>query len=128
MLGWELLQLPLYTIWHEADAGAIAFAVAHCTLGDAVIGTAALFLALISLRAQNVAAWPWSRVALVATGIGLVYTGVSEWMNTSIRQSWQYSLLMPVVELGNVVIGVSPIVQWLLLPSIALYGARRMGT
>src|SRR5438046_7946598 len=41
-LGWEIAQLPLYTLWNEAGPGYIAFAVAHCTIGDILIGTVAL--------------------------------------------------------------------------------------
>ncbi|HKB46619.1 MAG TPA: hypothetical protein VKC57_02915 [Ktedonobacterales bacterium] len=58
-LAWELAQLPLYTIWREANAGYIAFAVAHCTVGDILIGAAALALALIATRAGPLARWRW---------------------------------------------------------------------
>ena len=46
MLAWEVAQLPLYTIWREASAGDIAFAVLHCTAGDALIGMGSLGAAL----------------------------------------------------------------------------------
>ena len=84
-LAWELAQLPLYTIWREASAGYIAFAVAHCTVGDILIGAAALALTLIAVRAGSPARWPWRQIALVATAAGAAYTLVSEWMNTSVR-------------------------------------------
>ena len=35
MLAWEIAQLPLYTLWRDGAPGAIAFAVLHCSLGDA---------------------------------------------------------------------------------------------
>ena len=56
-LGWELAQLPLYTIWDEGTPAWIAFAVVHCTAGDVLIGVAALLLALIVSRAPEPAAW-----------------------------------------------------------------------
>jgi hypothetical protein len=43
-LAWEIAQLPLYTIWTEAPPAGIAFAVAHCTAGDLLIGSAALVI------------------------------------------------------------------------------------
>ncbi|MBI4757135.1 MAG: hypothetical protein HY778_17315, partial [Betaproteobacteria bacterium] len=46
-LAWEIAHLPLYTIWREGSPGWIAFAVAHCTAGDVLIGAATLMLALI---------------------------------------------------------------------------------
>lgn len=127
MVAWEVLQLPLYTIWQEAGAGYIAFAVAHCTAGDAVIGTAALLIALVTTRAGGITSWPWMLIAGVSTLIGLAYTAASEWVNTSVRQSWQYSALMPVIQVSGVTIGLSPILQWIAVPPLAIYAARRIG-
>ena len=36
-LTWEIAHLPLYTIWNEASPEYMAFAVAHCTVGDLLI-------------------------------------------------------------------------------------------
>ena len=36
-LAWELVQLPLYTIYRQSDLPALTYAVAHCTAGDALI-------------------------------------------------------------------------------------------
>jgi hypothetical protein len=124
-LAWEVAQLPLYTLWREASVGYIAFAVAHCTVGDILIGGAALMLALIVSRAGPLMRWPWLHIALVATSAGAAYTLVSEWLNTSVRQSWEYSALMPTLELGRFVIGLSPLAQWLVVPPLAIYLARR---
>jgi hypothetical protein len=41
-LVWEVAQLPLYTLWVEATPGEIAFAILHCTGGDAMIAAASL--------------------------------------------------------------------------------------
>lgn len=124
-LGWEIVQLPLYTIWRDASAGYLAFAVLHCTAGDMLIGSAALALALLATRAGAPNQWPWPSIMLITTAIGLGYTLMSEWMNTSIRQSWQYSELMPTVQVGAATIGLSPIAQWLILPPFVVYLARR---
>lgn len=123
-LAWEILQLPLYTIWREASRGSIAFAVAHCTAGDLLIGAAAFGLALIATRAGPVANWEWTKIAATATFFGVGYTLLSEWLNTSVRSSWQYSGLMPTLELGGVVIGLSPLAQWLVLPPLVLCLSR----
>lgn len=122
-LGWEVAQLPLYTIWSEAAPGYIAFAVAHCTLGDLLIGMAALALALLAGRESRLAKWHWLRIACLAAAIGVTYTAFSEWMNTSLAR-WTYSELMPVVELAGMKLGLSPLVQWLVIPPLALLLAR----
>ena len=124
-LGWEIAQLPLYTLWRESSASYMAFAVAHCTIGDIFIGAAALAIALTATRAGPLASWRWRTVVGLTTLLGLAYTAASEWMNTSLRPAWQYSELMPVVALVGLRIGVSPLAQWLLLPPLALSIARK---
>jgi hypothetical protein len=124
-LVWEIAQLPLYTIWSEARAGEIAFAVAHCTLGDILIGASALLIALVGLRAPAFEYWNRVAIGIPAVVLGAGYTAFSEWMNTTLRRSWQYSGLMPVLDLGDVAIGLSPLAQWLVLPPLALYLAAR---
>ena len=47
-LVWEVLQLPLYTLWREDSLSAIAFAVVHCTLGDVLIAVFALVVAFVT--------------------------------------------------------------------------------
>ncbi|MCQ4321142.1 hypothetical protein [Stutzerimonas stutzeri] len=122
-LLWEIAQLPLYTLWYEAPVSYMAYAVLHCTLGDLLIGVLTLLSALIILRAGPTERWHWSSIALCTIGLGVAYTAFSEWVNTSVRLSWAYSEWMPLTPLLG--LGVSPLLQWLLLPTIALMLARR---
>lgn len=94
-LAWEIAHLPLYTLWTESSPRFIAFSVAHCTLGDVIVGAAALAIALVVTRALRIARWRWMPIALVTAVVGTVYTGFSEWMNTVARDGWAYSELMP---------------------------------
>lgn len=118
-LVWEVLQLPLYTLAEEASAGMVAWAVLHCTGGDALIalGTYLLTTAFLGL------AWPW-RAPLRGLPIlligGVAYTFFSEWFNVYRVRSWSYADSMPTV-LG---IGVSPLLQWIVVPSLALWLLR----
>ncbi len=123
-LAWKIAHLPLYTLWREGSAGFIAFSVAHCTLGDVIVGAAALAVTLIVTRAPQVAHWRWVRIALVTALVGTVYTGFSERMKTVARDGWAYSEWMPVVRLFGAEIGLSPLAQWLLLPPLALWLVR----
>lgn len=120
-LLWEIAQLPLYTLWTNSDPSQIAFAIAHCTLGDMAIGGAALIMALIITRAGPVETWRWTRTAAMTTLLGTSYTVYSEWMNTVTLQNWSYSKLMPVLTIGGLELGMSPLLQWLLLPSLVLF-------
>jgi len=119
-LIWETAQLPLYTLWNEASAGTNAFSVAHCTAGDIAIGGAALIMVLILGRERAVSEWRWRRIAVWTALAGVAYTVFSEWSNTAILGSWAYSELMPVLKVAGIDIGLSPLLQWLVLPPLAL--------
>jgi hypothetical protein len=122
-LLWETLHLPLYTIWTTGSVREKAFAVIHCTIGDAMIAGLALLVALAVAGSYD---WPFRRGQLVFTVtlvLGIAYTIYSEWMNTIVRQSWAYSPLMPVLPKTGT--GLSPLLQWLVVPSVALSVATR---
>lgn len=125
-LIWETVQLPLYTIWAEGTVGSKAFAVLHCTGGDLLIALSALTVALI---VAGVPAWPgrrFERVAMLTILGGLAYTVFSEWLNLEVRQSWAYSDLMPVLPPFGT--GLSPLLQWLVVPAAALWVTHRAGS
>jgi hypothetical protein len=124
-LAWEIGHMPLYTLWEEGEPGYIAFSILHCTVGDVMIGAGALAAALLLARARAAATWNWLAIASIATALGLAYTLFSEWLNTEVRGAWAYGSTMPVVRLGSLEFGVTPMLQWLLLPPLALWLARR---
>lgn len=124
-LVWELLQLPFYTLWLEGTPRARAFAVAHCTIGDVMIGTATL---LISVMLFGRHGWPHfkhGRVLGAATFAGVAYTVFSEWVNTQVTMSWRYAdSMLQVPPLGT---GIAPLLQWLAVPPLAYLIALRLG-
>ena len=124
--AWEVFQLPLYTLWQTGTPREIVVAVLHCTAGDIVIAMTSLALALAAIGSAD---WPSRRCGSVWVGsatIGVVYAVYSEYMNTAVRYAWAYSDLMPIVPgLGT---GVSPLLQWFVLPTAALWYACRTGT
>lgn len=128
-LLWEIAQLPLYTLWNEGSPAFIAFAVIHCTLGDVAIGVLALLVALIATRARAVQTWKWNLLALILVFTAVGYTALSEWLNTVARVGWEYSALMPVVRFNGFAFGLSPLLQWLVVPPVTLWLAatRRVG-
>ena len=121
-LVWEVVQLPLYTIWRAGTANEIAFAVVHCTAGDLMIATLSLVTALLIFGTR---AWPSERflpVAACALVAGIGYTAYSEWLNTVVRKSWSYTEFMP--TLPGTGLGLSPLAQWLIVPGLAMLAAR----
>jgi hypothetical protein len=62
-------------------------------------------------------------MALTAILLGLGYSVFSEWLNVPVRQSWSYTEAMPLLPpLG---IGLTPFLQWLIVPGIALLFIRK---
>ena len=115
-LIWEAAQLPLYTIWSTGTRREIAFAVIHCTIGDLMIATLSLVLALMCFGGP---AWPRQRftqvmVSTLVTGIG--YTVYSEYLNSVVRKTWAYSDLMPTLPPFGT--GLSPLLQWIVVPML----------
>ena len=116
-LLWEVMQLPLYTIWSESIENQ-AFAVLHCTLGDLMIAGLTL---LATLAIAGRPTWPALssiRIWLLLITLGMAYTVYSEWLNVNVRGSWSYAPAMP--RLPIVGTGLSPLLQWLVLPTLAL--------
>ena len=122
-LAWEILQLPLYSIWMTGTARKMVFAVIHCTGGDVLIALSALTVALVFVGTKRWPAENYERVLLITLALGIGYTIFSEWLNIVVRASWAYSELMPVVPIVR--IGLAPLLQWILIPTIALSLARR---
>ncbi len=120
-LSWEVVQLPLYSVWSTGTVKQQAFAVFHCSIGDVMIAALAL-LSAIALAGRPT--WPSSgalRVYAVCLAGGAGYTIYSEWLNVSVRGSWAYSKLMPVVPLIGT--GLAPLLQWIVIPTLALWFA-----
>ena len=126
-VAWEAAHLPLYTLWRTGTAREKLFAVVHCTFGDLLIALASLALGLVLAGHRD---WPVRRfgaVGALTIASGLGYTAFSEWLNIVVRESWAYSDLMPVVTAFGFDVGVSPLLQWLAVPALALHSVRRAG-
>lgn len=113
-LAWEIAHVRLYTLWDAADRMTIAWSVLHCSLGDVVIALTLFALAGFALRQKD---WPVFRPiagsAIVIIG-AMAFTVWSEWFNVYEIGSWSYTSRMPMI-FG---IGLSPLLQWLILPPL----------
>lgn len=121
-LAWEILQLPLYTIWTDGSPAQRTWAVIHCTAGDALIAAVCLGIAVLLVGQR---AWPQRRynaVAATATAAGLIYTVFSEWLNVDLRGAWDYAQAMPRAPLLGT--GVAPLAQWIVVPTLSFLLAR----
>ena len=122
-LVWEFAHMLLYTLWETGTTEQIILYGLHCTVGDILIALSALVIALFVF---GTSAWPadgYVRVGVVAVILGLGYTIFSEWLNVEVRESWAYRDIMPIVPLINA--GLTPMLQWIVLPILGLWWARR---
>jgi hypothetical protein len=120
---WEMLQFPLYTLWRTGTDREIGFAVLHCSAVDVLIAALTLIGALLVVGSPTWPAASFGRVAAATVFLGLGYTVWSEYLNTSIRGTWSYSELMPVLPPFGT--GLSPLAQWIVVPALALGLTRR---
>jgi len=123
-LAWEIAQLPLYEVWVAGSVSDQIHAVLHGSMGDVMVALLLLGAAILVLRAWR---WPSARflpVVCAVTLIGIAYILFSEWLNVEWRGTWAYAAAMPRIPwLGT---GVTPLLQWLLLPPLCLLVARRL--
>lgn len=124
-LLWEVAHLPLYTIWHTGTAGENAFAVVHCTVGDVVLALATLAVAWLAMGNREWPARSFWPVAILAVLLGAGATVFLEWLNVVVWKSWAYSDLMPVLPVFGFKVGLSPLLQWIIVPSLALWRVHR---
>jgi len=119
--AWELLQGPLYTQFAGLSWTEHALPCLPAALGDVVIAAVAHAFAGALTRRWR---WPFERnrmaPALLWLAAGLVITVTFELLAVSWGR-WAYTERMPQV-LG---VGLSPLLQWTLLPPLSLLLACR---
>jgi len=123
---WEMFQMPLYTMWNDDTSATIIYSIIHCTIGDILIALVSISLALVIIGNEN---WPQKNfipVAALAIIFGEAYCFYSEWLNVYVHHSWAYSENMPLLSIGAVDFGATPLLQWLIIPPLALWLSRKI--
>jgi hypothetical protein len=127
-LPWELWQVPLFENMPLAPHWEAVKTCSRAAAGDAVIALVAYWTVALVVRHRGWVVVPTASRVLGFMVCGLAITIAIErlalagnWM-----QGWSYSPLMPVVPgLG---VGLSPLVQWLVLPPLLIWLVRRQLT
>ena len=123
---WELMQVPLYQGMAAAAHWEAIKVCTRATLGDGVIMLLAYWSAALVARDRWWFMAPRALWLLAFLGVGLAITIVLERLATvsdNPNWGWRYAETMPLIPgLG---IGLSPFLQWVLLPLLSIWFVRR---
>lgn len=121
--AWEMLQTPTYAGMAEMPHWDATILCLQATLGDVLFALIAFWLASAAARSRRwYRAWPVFPT-FVYMAAGLLLTIGFEFYYTEVSLRWTYSAIMPRLPLLGT--GVSPLVQWILIPPLALWLTRR---
>jgi hypothetical protein len=115
---WEWIQTPFYSEPHKTLNQVVLDRI-HCTGGDILIFLTSILISSLLVRKNLFFSNIVKKEIVLISCIGTGYTALSEYLNVFVHQSWAYSTLMPLFPFIN--IGIIPLIQWMILPSIILY-------
>lgn len=121
--AWEMMQVPWFEGMTEASHGAVVWLCTRATLGDVVIGLAAFWIACVVAGDRQWIVQGRRTPLLVMLFTGVVVTLAFEWLATGPLERWQYAEPMPIIPIVGV--GLTPLLQWLLLPPLIVWLSRR---
>jgi hypothetical protein len=122
-LPWELAQVPLFAGMPTTQHWTAVLACGRATLGDVVVALVAFWaVALVAGGRGWAVASTRGRVAGFVA-VGVLITIVMERLATGPLGRWAYADAMPVVPVLEV--GLSPLVQWIVLPPLIVWFVRR---
>lgn len=112
---WEFGHSSLYTD-HVRGLWYVVWTRLHCTGGDVMILVITFWIVSLLTRSRT---WvtddrQWPRVFFVIGGFS--YTVFSEWLNTTVRETWTYTDAMPTI-FG---FGLTPLLQWIVVPPVVM--------
>lgn len=119
---WEFLQVPFFEGVPSMPHWEAVVFCSGAAAGDAVIGLVAYWLASATARDRRWYFHPAKSSWAVYLGAGLAITIVMEWLATEVLARWTYAESMP--TLPGIGTGLTPLLQWSLLPPLILWLAR----
>lgn len=120
---WEFIQIPFFEQMPTLPHGEAVLFCTRAALGDVLIALAAFWVVALARGDRGWLRRPDRRAVLGFVAVGLLVTVGLEWHATEVAGRWHYSELMPTVPLLGT--GLLPLLQWLLLPPLVVWFARR---
>lgn len=120
---WEFVQVPTYAGMAELPHWEAIKLCMSATFGDVGFALTAFWVACLAARRRDWVLRPTRVPSAVFVTVGIALTVGFEYYYTNISLRWTYSELMPLVPpLGT---GLSPLLQWLVIPPLVIWLARR---
>lgn len=109
-----------WTIWDTTQV------YTKATLGDVGIALTAFWVVAALTKSRRWVLQPaWGQVAGFVA-VGVVITIVFEFLATEVYGRWQYVTTMPTLPILGT--GLSPLLQWIILPPLVVWFVRRQLT
>ncbi len=117
-LLWEGIQAPLFVFEQQFSPFLLSGCLLFCSGVDVIMTLTAYWVLSVAVRDRYWFLLKKLRHWFSFVSIGLILALVSEYTAIHYRTLWQYSERMPVVP--GLDIGLTPLLQWLILPPIVL--------
>jgi hypothetical protein len=125
-LPWELAQVPLFAGMPTERHWTAILVCGRATLGDVGIALGAFWAVALAAGGRGWVVAPTRGRVASFVAVGVLITIVMERLATRPLGRWAYADAMPVVPLLDV--GLSPLLQWIVLPPLIVWFVRRQLT
>lgn len=120
---WEMQQMPFFQLGSEFSCLEMIRNCTLATVGDVGISLIAFWVAAVVSKSrqwfQQSRWWQLSSFILV----GVVITAIFEALATKVLDRWEYADAMPILPFFGT--GLFPLLQWILIPPIVVWFAKR---
>ncbi len=122
---WEIWQVPLFQSMDNLTHFEATIGCTRAALGDVVILLVAFWIIALTARSRSWIIYPTTIQVAGFIAIGIVITVVVEAISIHVLNRWQYAAAMPTLPILGT--GITPILQWLMIPPIIVFMKLRRG-
>lgn len=118
---YEVWQAPYYEFYGKPSLSEKINDLTHCTFGDGVITLLCGWVVSWLVRSRYWVLNPTWKLTLLFTGVGVVITLVLETYRVNVTKAYG----VPILAVPGLGISLLAVLQWIVLPPLVLYLARR---
>ena len=120
---WEMLQVPAYEGMSTMEHWAGIMVCTQATIGDVGFALTAFWVTAMFRGSRRWVLTPSVRDVLLFLIVGTVLTVAFEYYYVEVAHRWTYAAWMPLLPPFGT--GLSPFMQWLLVPLLVLLVSRK---